>query len=147
MFSFLEIDVHWDVFLATVERERAGLAEQGVLNIFMDRSDIHIYAELLGFNMVEMRSGTDQFIPLLAPLIVGDGRTMHKFGGLGQSVCVLQKPIGNASKKRTYQDYISSDHPTKSDELQRISLELQQIYTSRSWAWTRPLRLAEDIFK
>ncbi len=79
--SFLDFSVHWQVFYETVERERHGLADQGVINVFMNKADISIWADRLGMDVVEMRDGPDPFIPL------PDGQS----GALGQSVCILRK--------------------------------------------------------
>ena len=76
VFSFLEFPepAHWAVFLDTVEasKQRHSIP----LNVFIDRAAIAIWAESLGLQVVEIRSGQD---------------TIVAEGPLGQSICVLQK--------------------------------------------------------
>jgi SAM-dependent methyltransferase len=124
VFSFLEFDVHWDIFHDTVERERAGKAEEGVLNVFMERSDIRMWAYFLDFDLIEMPPGREQFIPLPHPVTAPDGRIMKKLGALGQSVCVLQKPLTDAAP-RTRAAYATNARQPNADELLKTLTEMQ----------------------
>jgi SAM-dependent methyltransferase len=91
VFSFLEFDVplHWQVFMDTVYRESIRAAEQGVLNMFINRGDIPRWAESLGMTIVDIRGGDEEFIPLPEPVTMEDRRMISGLSALGQSVCVL----------------------------------------------------------
>jgi SAM-dependent methyltransferase len=78
VFSFLEFQepVHMKIFLDTVTaaKQRA----RNPLNVLLDRGAIAIWAEELGLDVVEIRSGRDAIVPQ---------------GNLGQALCVLRKPV------------------------------------------------------
>lgn len=78
VFSFLEFSepAHFDIFLGTVEQAKARL--KNPLNVFLDRAAIAIWAQSLGLDVIEIRSGGDVIVPQ---------------GNLGQALCVLQKPL------------------------------------------------------
>jgi SAM-dependent methyltransferase len=97
VFSFLEfcIDGHWAVFSATVEDMRAN--RHHPLNIFFDRDAIRAWTAHLGFQVVDIRDGSERFVPLSEPLTLDNGDKMEGFGNLGQSICVLQVP-GSAAQ-------------------------------------------------
>jgi len=77
VFSFLEFrePVHLKVFLDTVDATRRKV--EMPMNTFIDREAVGYWAEALGLEMVEIRSGRDVIAPE---------------GNLGQSTCVLRKP-------------------------------------------------------
>jgi SAM-dependent methyltransferase len=77
VFSFLEYEepVHWDIFLETVKASKARVPIP--LNVFLDRPSIVLWAQALGLEVVDIRSGRDVIAPA---------------GNLGQAVCVLGKP-------------------------------------------------------
>ncbi len=91
VFSFLEfaMDFHWTVFEATVEDERSN--GQHPLNVFFERAAIAAWAKRLDLSIVEIRDGSDAFVPLPHPPTLQDGRVMQAFGNLGQSICVLSR--------------------------------------------------------
>jgi len=78
VFSFLEFrdPVHLQIFRDTVtNHKRKGLQP---LNTFIERAAIEIWARELGVEVVDIRDGSD---PVVAE------------GALGQSICVLRKPV------------------------------------------------------
>ncbi len=91
--SFLEFNMafHWNVFEATIKDARG--ANRHPLNVFIERNALAAWALHLGLEVVEMRDGSDAFVPLEHPLTLEDGRVVEGFGNLGQSICVLRKPI------------------------------------------------------
>lgn len=91
--SFLEFNmaIHWNVFEATVNNARG--ATQHPLNVFIERNALAARALHLGLEVVEMRDGSEAFVPLQYPLTLEDGRVVEGFGHLGQSACVLRTPI------------------------------------------------------
>ena len=90
--SFLEFAMafHWGIFEDTVADAKA--FGDHPLNVFIERIALTRWADRLGFRMVEIRDGDDPFVPLNDCLKLEDGRVMEKFGNLGQSICVLEKP-------------------------------------------------------
>lgn len=76
VFSFLEFREadHWQVFRDAVAGEKA--KTNTILNVFIDRSAIEVWAERLEMNVQDLRGGNDTIVP--------DGH-------LGQSLCVLRK--------------------------------------------------------
>jgi len=96
IFSFLEfaVDHNWPVFRANVEwvRERT---MAGHLNVFQHRSDIRVWARQLGFAVDTFWPGDARLInvePDFATAEVPPGPY-----ALGQSVCVLRKPLPGES--------------------------------------------------
>lgn len=91
--SFLEFNMafHWNVFEATVKDARG--ANQHPLNVFIERNALAAWAAHLHLDVVDIRSGDEAFVPLPQPLTMEDGRVMEGFGNLGQSICVLRKPV------------------------------------------------------
>jgi 2-polyprenyl-3-methyl-5-hydroxy-6-metoxy-1,4-benzoquinol methylase len=79
VFSFLEFatDHHWPVFASTVEQFRNKTIPH--LNMFVERSVIQLWAEHLGFEVVEIVNGAD------AP---------WEGAPLGQCTAILRKPAG-----------------------------------------------------
>lgn len=90
--SFLEyaMKFHWGVFEATVADTKAG--GEHPLNVFIERVALSGWAERLGLRIVEIRDGSDVFVPLPEPLVLTGGKILQEFGNLGQSICVLEKP-------------------------------------------------------
>jgi SAM-dependent methyltransferase len=90
VFSFLEFASpnHWPVFETMV----ATIGTPGHHNQFMSQDLIVQFAEHLGFEIVEIHSGPDRFIPLSAPARYDDGQVWEGTGSLGQSVCILRIP-------------------------------------------------------
>lgn len=92
VFSFLEFRLpsHWFIFEHSVADERP----DKVLNQFMDRDMIHAFAQHLGLDVEAIHDGHLPHIPLDRVVHWDDGRTMVGTGNLGQSVCILSKPVG-----------------------------------------------------
>ncbi|WP_374358352.1 class I SAM-dependent methyltransferase [Chitinimonas sp.] len=91
LFSFLEfaMDFHWEVFRNTVNDARG--QNQHPLNVFISRDAIAAWARHLDMELVDIRDGSEPFVPLPHPVTLEDGRVMEGFGNLGQSICVLRK--------------------------------------------------------
>jgi len=92
IFSFLEFSVPaaWPVFEGNVDWVR-NRTMAGHLNVFMNRGDLRLWAERLGFNVAAMHFGDTRFIEVDA-----EAATESVPAGayaLGQSVCVLRKPL------------------------------------------------------
>jgi SAM-dependent methyltransferase len=91
--SFLEFDMdfHWDVFESTIRDARE--SNQHPLNVFIERNALKVWAGRLGLEVVAMRDGSEAFVPLASPVTLENGVVMAGFGNLGQSICVLRKPV------------------------------------------------------
>lgn len=91
VFSFLEFreESHWAMFEGTIAaaRERS----DRTLNVFLSREAIAVWAHHLGFRVVDIRNGSDRFVPLPHPVVLDSGETMDELGCLGQSICVLER--------------------------------------------------------
>ena len=92
IFSFLEFAVPqtWPVFQGNIDWVR-NQTIAGHLNVFQHRADLRLWAERLGFNVVQIHHGDDRFIrvnDVAATETVPAGRY-----ALGQSVCVLRRPL------------------------------------------------------
>jgi len=92
VFSFLEflMPFHWDVFQGTINDARSG--NENPLNVFVERDAIKAWAEHLGLTLLEIRNGSEPYVPLPEAVTLDDGRVMEGFGNLGQSICCLEKP-------------------------------------------------------
>lgn len=92
VFSFLEFSmpVHWAVFEKTVEDARC--SREHPLNVFIERSAIGTWASHLGMEILDVRDGTDRFVPLPHPVSLESGEVLEGLGNLGQSICVLGRP-------------------------------------------------------
>ncbi|WP_337187774.1 class I SAM-dependent methyltransferase [Phenylobacterium sp.] len=79
VFSFLEFHEpgHLPIFRATLEGAKA--RTKAPLNVFIERNAIRVWTSELGMEMVELRDAGDAIVPQ---------------GALGQSICVLRKPVG-----------------------------------------------------
>jgi SAM-dependent methyltransferase len=91
VFSFLEFRVpsHWFIFENSAKDDRP----EKVLNQFMDRDMIHAFADHLGLKVETIQDGSVPHIALDRVIHWDDGREMKNLGNLGQSVCVLSKPL------------------------------------------------------
>lgn len=89
VFSFLEFRLpsHWFIFENSVKDDRV----DKVLNQFMDRDMIHVFAKHLGLDVAEMHDGHVPHIPLDRVVHWDAGNQMAEMGYLGQSVCVLKR--------------------------------------------------------
>jgi len=90
VFSFLEYDLHWDVFQESIDRARRDVSPPH-LNTLLSRDTIGIWAERLGMKLAEIHRGDEAFIPISQPLILDDGTTIHDWAQLGQSLVVLEQ--------------------------------------------------------
>ena len=94
VFSFLELEIpdQWVVFEANMNNAKEG----DPLMIFMDRHAIRAFASHLEFEVEHIIDGNKPHIPIPHPLTFDNGETitdMGRLGPLGQSVCVLKKPV------------------------------------------------------
>jgi len=82
VFSFLEFREpdHWPIFLATLDHTKC-LAEDPI-NVFISREAIEVWATHLGLQIEAIRNASDAIAP---------------DGPLGQSLCVLRRPLANAT--------------------------------------------------
>lgn len=78
VFSFLEFaePAHWGHFEAALRGAKAG--GRGPMDVFHDRNCFPVWAQHLGLEFEEIRSGGDVVVPE---------------GNLGQALCVLRKPL------------------------------------------------------
>lgn len=92
IFSFLEFSVPeaWTVFDANIAWVR-NRTMAGHLNVFMHRQDLRLWAERLGFNTAGLHFGDTRFIEVDAE--AATGAVPAGAYALGQSVCVLRKPL------------------------------------------------------
>jgi ubiquinone/menaquinone biosynthesis C-methylase UbiE len=91
VFSFLDFSVpaHWTVFEGSV----ANVHQRSVLNQFMDATAIRVWSEHLGLNVVAIHPGYEPYVTLPEPVQLDDGSVWSDKASLGQSACVLQKPL------------------------------------------------------
>ena len=91
IFSFLEFAIfsHWAVF----ESNLRDLGIDKPLNMFMSRDAITAWAYHLGLTIEAVCDGDKPHIPLKEPLVLENGEVCRDLGNLGQSVCVLVKPV------------------------------------------------------
>ncbi len=77
--SFLQFGEagHWPIFLGTLQHARGDHVVEP-LNVFIEADTFHVWAEHLGLEVEDVRRGDDA--------IVGEG-------ALGQSLCVLRRPV------------------------------------------------------
>ena len=94
VFSFLEFSIpsHWSVF----ETNLAAIGTTGVLNQFMSRDAIELWASRIGFEPPRFFDGDRPHIPLSRRVELESGQTYEGLGALGQSVAVLVKPAHDA---------------------------------------------------
>ena len=96
VFSFLDFTMphHWPVFEDTLQD--VGVNAQH-LNVFLSKDAITVWAERLGLQLEATHDGSDAFIPLSQPIAFEDGHSEQTRGALGQSVCLLRKPLRSGS--------------------------------------------------
>ena len=89
--SFLEFAVrsHWDVF----RNSYADKAPDKVLNQFLSRDAFAAFAFNCGLEIVSFFDGDKPHIPIEHDVVWEDGRRMSGMANLGQSVCVMRKPL------------------------------------------------------
>jgi SAM-dependent methyltransferase len=90
VFSFLDFAItsHWEVFQTNIER----IGLPGHLNQFMDPVAIRVWAQHLGFDVVAIHGGNENYAELDEPITLEDGRTFVDRASLGQSLAILRKP-------------------------------------------------------
>jgi SAM-dependent methyltransferase len=89
--SFLEflIRSHWAIFRADLQDR----SPEKVLNQFLSRDAFQAFAFNLGLELVSFIDGDKPTIPIDRELNWSNGVQMSGLGNLGQSVCVLRKPL------------------------------------------------------
>ncbi len=89
--SFLEflIRSHWGIFRADLQDR----SPEKVLNQFLSRDAFQAFAFNLGLELVCFIDGDKPTIPIDRELNWSNGVQMRGLGNLGQSVCVLRKPL------------------------------------------------------
>jgi SAM-dependent methyltransferase len=92
VFSFLDytIESHWDVFEITMTDVDVNAQH---LNVFMSKDGLAVWAERLGMQLVAIHDGDEPYVPLSRPVVLENGRRVERLGSVGQSVCVLRKPL------------------------------------------------------
>jgi len=90
IFSFLEFKIpsHLRVFEETIANPTGG-----VLNQFICRDGIRAWVKLLGQELIGIYDGDQPHFSISAPIDLKNGQVFEKEGNLGQSVCILKKPI------------------------------------------------------
>jgi len=158
VFSFLETTTHWDVFLSTVERERLAPNGEAVPNVFIDRLSVQNWANALGLVVVDFYSGDEAFIPLEEPIRLDDGQVCANYGALGQSVCVLEKPMTLGKLRVTDPAHSETDREhsciyklqrelaQQRQEADTLRREITKLHSSTSWRITQPLRRLRTVF-
>jgi ubiquinone/menaquinone biosynthesis C-methylase UbiE len=88
VFSFLEFRIynHWAVFDSSLKNRN------GVLNQFMDRDAINVWAREIGFRVDSIHDGDKPHIPIPDKVTWEHGLSHSGSGHLGQSVAILSKP-------------------------------------------------------
>ncbi|MET0003283.1 MAG: class I SAM-dependent methyltransferase [Candidatus Thiodiazotropha sp.] len=91
VFSFLDFSIHshWAVFRSNIEH----LYNRVHLNQFLHEGAIRVWCKHLNLNVVDILPGDVKNIPLRAPVTLEDGTVEKEYAALGQSVCVLEKPV------------------------------------------------------
>lgn len=89
IFTFLEFDVaaHWCVFAANL------LKVNDHLNQFLDPRAIHVWCQHLQLQVEGIFPGDQPHIQLSETVAAADGTFYRGKVALGQSICVLQKPL------------------------------------------------------
>lgn len=96
VFSFLEFAIpsHWAVFEGNV----AAIGGSQPLNMFVGRDAIDAWASHLEMAIIAIHGGDTPHTPLHEPVTLDDGTVMSELGHLGQSVCVLEKPVTGVTR-------------------------------------------------
>lgn len=95
VFSYLDWEVswHWPVFENSVKDSNPA----AVLNRFHSKSQLRIWAGMLGLTLERMTDGPEPWIELPEPVVFDDGRRLAGTVEFGQSICVLRVPaVGEA---------------------------------------------------
>jgi len=89
--SFLEFHIrsHWTIFDETFK----DTAPNKILNQFLSRDALHAFAYNAGLRIESFLDGDQANIPLENDLVFENGTRMSGLGRLGQSVCVMEKPL------------------------------------------------------
>jgi len=89
--SFLEFKIrgHWAIFRDDVK----DFSPNKVLNQFLSRDAFEAFAFNAGLEVVAFFDGDKPHIPIDEVLRFENGHRVEKVGSLGQSVCVLRKPL------------------------------------------------------
>lgn len=89
--SFLEFFIrnHWTIF----RMDLADRSPDKILNQFLSRDALSAFAFNLGLELVQFIDGNSECIPIEKGLVWESGVEMNKMASLGQSVCVLRKPL------------------------------------------------------
>jgi ubiquinone/menaquinone biosynthesis C-methylase UbiE len=92
VFSFLDFTVpsHWPVFESNIND--LGVNSHA-LNMFISKDTLRIWADHLGLTVKAIKDGNELYVPLTKPVVWDSGQVMERLGTIGQSVCVLQKPL------------------------------------------------------
>jgi SAM-dependent methyltransferase len=91
IFSYLDFNIaeHWAVFMSNI----AQIHQRVHLNQFIDNSAIITWCRHLKLNIVDIFPGNQKQIVLRQPVELEDGSTISGLASLGQSICVLEKPV------------------------------------------------------
>jgi len=94
LFTFLDFaeSAHWAIFERYMDTVRAGQTPMHV-DQFMDRTMLEVWAYRLGFELCRMLPGSEDYIELSQEIVRDDGSRVVGRMSLGQSVCVLRKPL------------------------------------------------------
>lgn len=92
VFTFFDFSQpnHWVVFERYVETIRAGGPAMHVEQ-FVDKGTISVWAQKLGFKIVRLYDGAQNYIDLSSEIVRDDGSKMSGPMTIGQSACVLEK--------------------------------------------------------
>lgn len=94
VFSFLEFAMkhHWNVFESTVLQAKKDSRLH--LNVFLDRNAIQAFATQLGFSILcILDASKGPYIQLSRSIKYENGTHLDDVAGMGQSICVLRKPV------------------------------------------------------
>lgn len=121
VFSFLEFKIgeHWNVFENSLNnRESTSVHDQ-----FLSRDAIEAWAKHIGLKIISIEDGNKYSIIIPNNIEISDPDLISgKLGRLGQSICVLEKPI-------TDHDYCSA---TKSESLISIDFSIKNSMHGKS---------------
>lgn len=96
IFSFLDFSIpdHWAVFSSNLIQ----LQDHVHLNQFIDPQAIHIWCKHLQLDVIHIFPGNQPYISLSHPITSENGEVHKDKVSLGQSICVVQKPINSRGK-------------------------------------------------
>jgi ubiquinone/menaquinone biosynthesis C-methylase UbiE len=89
--SFLEFRIrsHWWIFKNTF----ADKSPEKILNQFLSRDAFEAFAFNASLDVVGFQDGDKPSIPIEREIVWENGVRMSEFANLGQSICILRKPI------------------------------------------------------